>query len=330
MVRVPRQGLAAGQVRVRNIYIAMDPTQRLWLSDRRQYLRPVSISAAVRATVVGEVIESRDERFAPGDLVHVWMGGWETESVVPASGVRAIVPDERIPLTAWLTVLGGTGLTAWFGVDVGAVSGGDTLVVTAAASGVGSIVGQLAKRRGARVIGIAGGMQKCLRLRDEYGFDGAIDYRQDDVGAALGELCPDGVDVQFENVGGPVMDAVFARLARHGRVVICGLISEYNNEGDYRGPREFEQILMKRLHVRGLLLSDHVHDFEPALRNLRELVVAGALRWHDHVERGIDRAPDAHALVFTGAADGKVLLQVGAEPRPGNSAGMLVKHGRGE
>jgi NADPH-dependent curcumin reductase CurA len=308
--------LAPDHVRVRNIYLSLDPTQRIWMSDREQYLPPIGIGEAMRGTTLGEVVESRSDRFRPGDLVLAGLAGWETLSDLPAQALSRVRRQPGVPLSAAMSVLGNTGLTAWFGmVRVGQVKAGDTVVVSAAAGAVGSVAGQIAKLRGARVVGIAGGAAKCRWLTDELGFDAAIDYRHEDVGTALDRHCPDGIDLDFENVGGAIMNAVYERLNTFGRMVLCGLISGYQSEGPVAGPTDFSRILMKRLRIEGFIVIDHLPHAKEALAELGAWVQQGQLRWKDHVVPGLENAVDAMQLLFSGRNEGKLLVGIAPEPQ---------------
>ena len=240
LIDEPLRDLGEGEVLIRTIYLSLDPTNRIWMSDREQYLPPVGIGETMRGGAIGVVERSRSDRFKQGDQVNPGLAGWSTYTIAGADAVSPIPALPGVPLSAYMSVLGATGLTAWFGMtDIGRPQPGETVVVSAAAGAVGSIAGQIARLRGARVIGIAGGKAKCDWLRGELGFDGAIDYRSEDVGAALGRLCPAGVDVDFENVGGPIMDAVISRMNNFGRVALCGMISTYNSEVPASGPHRF-------------------------------------------------------------------------------------------
>jgi NADPH-dependent curcumin reductase CurA len=219
-----------------------------------------------------------------------------------------------VPLTAWMSVLGATGLTAWFGLmDIGTPKEGDTVVVSAAAGAVGSIVGQIAKLKGARVVGIAGGPAKCAWLK-EIGFDGAIDYRNEDVGAALDRLCPDGVDVNFENVGGEIMDAVIGRMNNFSRMPLCGMISTYNATDTVPGPSDFARVLMRRILIKGFIVIDYLPRAGEAMAELIPWVASGQLKWKAHVIDGLENAADAVKRLFTGDHDGKLLVQISPEP----------------
>jgi NADPH-dependent curcumin reductase CurA len=242
------------------------------------------------------------------------MGGWETVTTMPASAAQRIRRMSGVPLTASLSVLGSTGLTAWYGmVKIGEVKEGDTVVVSAAAGAVGSVAGQIAKLRGARVVGIAGGEQKCRWLTEDLGFDGAIDYKNEDVPAALDRLCPQGIDLDFENVGGPIMQTVYERMNVLGRMAVCGLISSYDGNEPMPGPGDFSQVLMKRLRIQGLLLTEALALRKQALHEMLPWIEQGRLRWKDHVVPGIENAVEALQRLFTGQHDGKLLLAIAPE-----------------
>ena len=314
LMQAPLPELGEGQLLIRNLYLSLDPTNRLWMSDREQYLPPVGIGDVMRGGTMGIVEESRSPRFAVGDIVMPTMGGWQLYTVADGATTGRVRRQDGVPLTAYMSVLGSTGLTAYFGLlDVGQPKEGETVVVTAAAGAVGSIVGQIAKIKGCRVVGIAGGPDKCCWLVDELGFDGAIDYKSEDVGHALDRLCPDGVDVSFENVGGPIMNAVFSRLNKDGRMALCGMISGYNDEGPMAGPTDFGRVLMNRLTIRGFIVIDFLPRAREALTALGEWVAQGKIKWKDHVVDGLDNAPDALQRLFSGDHDGKLLVQISPE-----------------
>lgn len=311
----PTPALGPGDVLIRNIYLSLAPTNRIWMSDRDQYMAPVALGAVMRGGSLGVVEASESNRFEVGDLVSLGLGGWERYAVAPETEINRVRRSAGTPLTAAMSVLGGTGLTAYFGVtDVCRPLAGETVVVTAAGGAVGSVAGQIAKRLGARVIGICGGPRKRAWLMDELGFDGAIDYKAGDVGEALDQLCPDGIDVDFENVGGPIMDAILARMNTHGRIAVCGLISSYNAAGPVPGPSPFDRVLMRRLCIRGFLISDYFPRAREGYEALAAWVAAGELQWKDHVIQGLENAVDALGLLFTGEHDGKLMVQVSPEP----------------
>ena len=311
----PLGALGPDQILVKNIYLSLDPTNRVWMSDRDQYLPPVGIGDVMRGVTVGVVEESASSRFQPGDAVVLGEGGWQAYTICDASAAGRVRYRDNVPLTASLSVLGTTGLTAYVGLlDICRPNPGETLVVSAAAGAVGSIVGQIAKIKGCRVIGIAGGPDKCRWIVEELGFDGAIDYKSMDVGAELDRLCPDGIDMNFENVGGPIMDAVFSRMNLNGRMAVCGMISSYNSEQPMAGPADFDRVLMKRLTIQGFVVLDHFSRARAAYGDLATWIAAGQLRWKDHVVEGLGAASEAVNRLFSGAHDGKLMVQIAEEP----------------
>src|SRR5262245_35166174 len=316
LVESPIAHLVDDQILVKNIYLSLDPTNRIWMSSRDQYLPPVGIGEVMRGVTVGVVEDSTSSRFQPGDTVLLGQGGWQLYTICGASAATRIRRRDNVPLTASLSVLGATGLTAYCGLlDVCRPNPGETLVVSAAAGAVGSIVGQIAKIKDCRVIGIAGGPDKCRWIVDDLGFDGAIDYKSSNVGDELDRLCPDGVDMNFENVGGPIMDAVFSRLNRNGRMALCGMISSYNTEGPMSGPTDFGRVLMNRLTIQGFVVLDYFSRARDAYTDLAGWIAARQLRWKDHVVHGLGVAPEAMNRLFRGDHDGKLIVQIADEPR---------------
>jgi NADPH-dependent curcumin reductase CurA len=308
-VDVPEPG--PGEVLVRTLYVSVDPYQRGRMSQRRSYARSLEVGEVMTAQAVGEVVESRDPRFAPGDIV-VGQLGWQEHAVGRAGSLRKFDPQVA-PLTAALHVLGTTGLTAWFGLfDVGRPLPGDTVVVSGAAGAVGQIAGQLARIAGCRTVGIAGGAEKRADLRELYGYDVAIDYKADDVRAALKQACPDGVDVYFDNVGGAISAAVFPRLNVGARIVICGQISQYNAE---RPEPTFHPglLITFRATMQGFLVSDYAPRFGEALPRLARWLADGKLRYREDVTEGLENAPRAFISMLNGGNRGKALVKV-AEP----------------
>ena len=315
LVEEPIRELADGEVRIRTLYLSLDPTNRIWMSDQDQYMPPVGIGDTMRGGSIGVVEASRSDRFQQGDVVNTGLGGWSTHVIADGAMLMPVPTLPGVPLTAYMSVLGATGLTAWFGMcDIGKPQAGETVVVSAAAGAVGSIAGQLAKLKGARVIGIAGGKAKCDWLTGDLGFDGAIDYKGEDVGAALDRLCPNGVDVNFENVGGPIMDAVVARMNNFGRMPLCGMISSYNDDDRPSGPTDFARVLMHRLMIRGFIITDFLPRAGEAMAELIPAVLEGKLKWKVHVDQGLDGAMGSLQRLFTGDHDGKLLIQVSPEP----------------
>lgn len=311
----PIPPLEEDEVLVRTVYLSLDPTNRIWMSDRDQYMPPVEIGDVMRGGSIGVVEASRSDRFKQGDVVNSGLGGWQSHVVAPAATLSPVPVIPGVPLTAFMSVLGATGLTAWFGLmDIGKPQPGETVVVSAAAGAVGSIVGQIAKLKGCRVIGIAGGPEKCAWLTRDLGFDGAIDYKNEDVGAALDRLCPNGVDVNFENVGGEIMDAVFDRMNTFGRMALCGMISTYNQDGPPKGPTDFGRVLMRRLLIKGFIVIDYLPRAGEAFAELAPWVASGQIKWKAHAVDGLENAVDALGRLFTGDHDGKLLIRVSPEP----------------
>ncbi len=300
-----------GEVLVRTLLLSLDPTNRIWMSDMEQYLPPVGIGEPMRGVTLAVVDESRSDRFAPGDLVTPHAGAWTAWQTLPASGLSPVRRREGIPLTAHLSVLGATGLTAHVGLfDVGGLRDAETVTISAAAGAVGSVAGQLAKARGCRVVGIAGGAGKCGWLTDELGFDAAVDYKSEDVRGRLAELCPHGIDLHFENVGGAILDAAIANMRIGGRIALCGLISSYNDAGPVPGPSEFQRVLMQRITIRGFIVLDHFASASAAFAEIGTLIGAGHMKWRDHIVDGLDNAPEALALLFSGGNTGKLMVRV--------------------
>jgi len=300
---------ADGQVLVRTLYLSMDPTQRGWMA-RDTYLPAVAIDAVMRSSGGGRVVESRHPDFAAGDLV-IGMVGWQDYAVLPGVGPSApmkVPAGVALPLA--LSTLGITGLTAYFGLlDVGRPAAGETVVVSGAAGATGSVAAQIAKIKGCHTIGIAGGKDKCAWLTGEAGLDAAIDYKSEDVGARLRELCPKGIDVYFDNVGGDILDRALARLARRGRIVLCGGISQYDAEVPV-GPKNYLNLIVQRGRMEGFLITDYASRFGEGIRDLAGWVAEGKLKDRVDVQEGLENAPRTLQRLFTGQNVGKQLLHV--------------------
>jgi NADPH-dependent curcumin reductase CurA len=308
---VPVPQLAEGEALVQTLYLSCDPTQRGWIEDRPSYMPPVAIGEVMRAGSIGRVIESRAPSLAPGDLVE-GMAGWQQYSVVKASGPfgAAKLPKALDPKLL-MSVLGITGLTAYFGLlDLGQPKAGETVVVSGAAGATGSIAGQIARIKGCRVIGIAGGPDKCAWLTQAARFDAAIDYKREDVGARLRELAPQGVDVYFDNVGGEILDAVLAQIRMKARIVLCGGISGYNEVEPPPGPRNLMNLVVQRGRMEGFIVIDYAARFGAAREELKRWVDAGEIAYQVDVVKGIERAPEALLRLFSGKNLGKQLVQV--------------------
>jgi NADPH-dependent curcumin reductase CurA len=309
---VPVPPLADGEALVETLYLSCDPTQRGWMEDRPSYMPPVQIGEVMRAGSVGRVLESRTPLLAAGDIVE-GMAGWQQYAVVKPGGLfgSGKVPAGLDPKLL-MGVLGVTGLTAYFGLlDLGQPKAGETVVVSGAAGATGSIAGQIARLKGCKVIGIAGGPDKCAWLTKEARFDAAIDYKRENVGARLAQLAPQGVDVYFDNVGGDILDAVLAQIRMKARVVLCGGISAYNEVEPPPGPRNLMNLVIQRARMEGFIVIDYAARFGAAREELKRWVDAGELVHQEDIVTGIERAPEALLRLFTGKNLGKQLIQVG-------------------
>jgi NADPH-dependent curcumin reductase CurA len=310
IVERPVPTIGDGQILVRNRYLSVDPAMRGWVSAVANYSEPVAIGAVMRSMAAGRVEESRHPEFRPGDLVTGWFG-WQDYAAIDARVVESRVTDIDLPLSAALGVLGLNGITAYFGlVDVCQVRSGDTVVVSTAAGAVGSCVGQIAKIKGCRTVGIAGGAQKVRLCREEFGYDVAIDYKRDDLDAALAAACPDGVDVYYDNTAGVISDAVYRRLRIGARVAICGTASIANWDPVPLGPRIERHLLVKRARVQGFVIFDYASRFAEARAALAQWVRSGAIRYREDILEGIDRAPGAVAGLYRGENLGKRLIRI--------------------
>ena len=301
----------AGQALLRVRYLSIDPTIRTWMDDAPGYLPPIAIGETVRGAGIGEVVESNSDRYAPGDLV-VGMVGWQDYALADegAAAMQTIPPG--IDPVLGLSVLGVTGITAYFGMtDVGRVAAGDTVVVSGAGGATGSVAGQIAKILGAGpVVGIAGTAEKCAWIVEELGFDAAVNYRDDDVPRALRAACPKGIDLYYDNVGGPILDTCLAQLALHGRVVMCGAISVYTATERPPGPKNLFNLIIKRARMEGFLLLDYLDRFPEAQAALFGWLADGRLQHAEHIVDGLEHAPDALNLLFTGGNRGKVIVKL--------------------
>ena len=305
-----------GQVLAKTIYFSLDPTNRIWMSDIDQYMEPVEIGDIMRAGgSLAIVEESKVPHVNIGDIVQGGMhGGWQEYFIIPGEEAAAIPLVESIPLTALISVLGFTGPTAYFGfLDIGQPKKGETVVVSAAAGAVGSIVCQIAKIKGCRVVGIAGSDEKCNWLKNDLKVDEVINYKKDDILESLKEKCPEGIDIYFENVGGETLDAALTLMNNYGRIPVCGLISMYN-DWETPGPKMFRNILMKRLTVKGFLVSDYLDRYSESLEALSEWMAEGKIQYKVDIVEGIENAPSAVNKLFTGENKGKLVIKVSDEP----------------
>lgn len=309
--------LANCQFLIRNHYASLDPAMRGWMDDAPSYMPPIPLGSPVRASTVGVVVESKADGFPVGQ----WVSGLsaiEEYSVGMAGGFSQPVDVNLVPSpTNFLSVLGAVGMTAYFGyIEVCKPASGDVVLVTGAAGAVGSLVGQIAKIKGAsKVIGIAGGPEKCARLVDRYGFDAAIDYRGkslDQLSLAIAQEAPNGVNIIFENVGSDILDAGLNNLAMGARVGLCGLISEYNNAGEKTGARNIWQLIVKRASITGLLVADYVPRFGEGISEMARWLQSGKLVFDEHIDEGIENALPAFLRLFSGTNDGKMILGLAA------------------
>ena len=298
------------EVVVRVRYIGLEPAMRGWMNEGRSYVPPVRIGEVMRAFGVGEVIASEHPDLAVGDHV-VGLLGVQEYALVSGDGLTK-VDSQLAPLTTYLGTLGMPGLTAYLGLlEIGRPQAGQTVVVSGAAGGVGGVVGQVAKLKGARAVGIAGGSEKCRYIVEDLGFDAAIDYKAEDVMAALGEHCPKGIDVYFDNVGGEILDAALAHLAREARVVICGAISQYNVTTPMRGPSNYMSLLVNHASMTGFVFSDYADKIAPAARQMGEWLAAGKLKAREDVATGgLDAFPETLLRLFSGENTGKLVLTI--------------------
>jgi NADPH-dependent curcumin reductase CurA len=298
-----------GEVVVKVRYLSMDPAMRGWMNDGRSYIAPVGIGDVMRALGAGEVITSNHPGLAPGDSVTGLLGVQEF-AVVNGDAVIKVDPD-LAPLPVYLGALGMPGMTAYFGLlDVGRAAEGETVVVSGAGGAVGSIVGQIAKLKGCRVVGIAGGAEKCRHIVEDLGFDAAIDYKAESVASALGRQCPSGIDVYFDNVGGDILDAALGRLARHARVVICGAISQYNATGRMKGPSNYMSLLVNHASMTGFVVSDYSARWAEGAAQMAEWIAAGKVTTREDIAVGFETFPDTLLRLFKGENTGKLVLEV--------------------
>ena len=303
--------ISDGEALVRIDWISLDPTNRAWINDTPTYLPPVGIGEVMRAGGIGEIVASKNPNYAVGQTVQ-GLVGWQEYAV--ASDAMPLLPvdvADGVSASAYMGALGMTGLTAWIGIrQIGKPQPGETVVVSAAAGAVGSIAGQLAKADGARVVGIAGGPEKCALLTEQLGFDAAVDHKAADWYTQLVAATPNGIDVDFENVGGDIMDAIFARLNIRARVALCGLISGYNDADPPPGPRAFGNLLIQRATVQGFIVLDHFHQAPEAIGEIAGLIAQGKLTPLETVVEGFEQLPTAINMLFDGKNVGKLMVKV--------------------
>jgi NADPH-dependent curcumin reductase CurA len=310
----PLSAVGEGQILVRIVYLSIDPTNRAWMNPFDTYLPMLPLGATMRGITVGVVEASRHSDFSPGDIVQ-GLGGWQEYFAGDPSGWSKLPRIPDLPVSAYLGAMGHIGFTAYFGLtEIGRPKPGETLVVSAAAGAVGSIAGQIGKILGCRVVGIAGSDDKCHWITEDLGFDAAINYRKEDVRGALDRVCKNGIDIDFENVGGDIMDAVFGQLNLFARVIVCGLISQYNATAPVPGPTNFANILVKRARVQGFIVTDYASRFPEAAAQIVQWLKQGRLRYRLDVVEGLEHAPAALNRLFDGTNTGKLLVKVSEEP----------------
>jgi NADPH-dependent curcumin reductase CurA len=290
------------------LYISLDPAMRGWINEGKSYIEPVGIGDVMRAGGVARVVESRHPDFAVGDHVQ-GMTGVQKYWVSGGQGVRKVDPGAA-PLPKYLGVLGMPGMTAYFGIlDVGAIQEGEAVLVSGAAGAVGSLVGQIAKIKGCRVVGIAGGPEKCAYLTDEIGFDAAIDYKSESLYPAIKNTCPKGIDVYFDNVGGETLDAALAFLRFRGRIALCGAISQYNRTEEMQGPKNYLSLLINRGRMQGFIVFDFEKEYARGMRDMSRWLAEGRLKSREHIVEGIETFPETLLMLFDGRNQGKLVIE---------------------
>ena len=312
LVQTPMPTVATGQVLIKNQFLSLDPYMRGRMNDAKSYAEPAKLGEVMVGGTVGEVIESQHSKFAIGDQV-VGMLGWQTYGLSDGRGLQKVGSKSNpspIPLSAWLGAAGMPGVTAYAGLfEIGQPKAGETVLVSAAAGAVGSVVGQLAKLHGCRAIGIAGGPEKCAYVCEQLGFDACVDYKSPEFRAQLKAATPNGVDVYFENVGGAILDAVLTRMNNFSRMPVCGLISDYNATEPY-GVRNFVAILSKRIKIQGFIVTDFMSIWAQAVQTLAGHILAGRIKTHETIAEGLENAPTAFIGMLKGANLGKQLVRL--------------------
>ena len=312
--QAPVPEITEGQIVVRVIYLSLDPAGRRWMEPVDSYMPMLKIGDVMRGGTLGIVESSRNPGFSAGDLVH-GLGGWQEYYAGDATGWRKLPRVPGIPLTAFMGAIGHIGFTAYFGLmDIGKPKPGETLVVSAAAGAVGSVAGQIGKIAGCRVVGIAGSEEKCAWITKELGFDAAINYKKENIQGALKRACPKGIDIDFENVGGEILDAVLGQINVGARVVLCGLISQYNAAGPVPGPSNFAAIQSKRARVQGMVVSDYTPRFPEAAAQIIPWLKEKKLKYRIDMVEGLRSAPAAMNKFFDGTNNGKLVVKVSEEP----------------
>lgn len=306
--QVPEPG--EGQFVFRLNYLSLDPTNRIWMSDMDQYMPPVAVGEVMRGVVCGTVVKSKNAGFAVGDIVS-GLGSWAEYQVGTPATLGKMGPLGGVPVADAFGLFAAIGPTAYFGlIDIGAPKAGETVVVSAAAGAVGSVVGQIARIMGCRAVGLAGSDEKCKWIVNELGFDAAINYKTENVAEALKRTCPKGIDVYFDNVGGDILDACLKQMNLKGRIPVCGLISQYNATGEVPGPRNYPMILMQRLRVEGFIILDYASRYPEAIGALGQWMQEGKLKFRVDMHEGFENAVATLRKLYTGENQGKLMLHV--------------------
>ena len=304
-----------GEVLIKNIYLSLDPANRGWMSGKASYVDAMQIGDIMRGGTIGIIEESKNEKFKTGDAVQ-YQGGWQEYCINDGKGLRVIPLNTGLELPSFLSVMGMPGMTAYFGLlDVLKPKENETIVVSGAAGAVGSLVSQIAKIKGCRVIGIAGTEEKCSWLKNDLNVDGVINYKTDNLNSTLKELCPDGIDMYFDNVGGEITEAVINRFNIGGRMSICGQISGYNSETLQPGPRNWINILVKRLKVQGFIVFDYQSRAKEAFVDMSKWMAEGKLQHKNHIVDGLENAVSSLKMLFSGENKGKMIVKISEEPK---------------
>ena len=304
---------ADGQVLIRTVYLSLDPTNRIWMNEADSYLPALPLGSVMRGGGIGVVEESRNPGFAKGDIVQGLLG-WQQYSLSNGEGLGKLPKGLPVPLTAFFGLLGHIGLTAYFGLlDITNPKPGETLVVSTAAGAVGSLVGQIGKIKGLRVVGLTSTDEKCRWIKDELGFDAAINYKTANVPEALKEACPKGIDIYFDNVGGEILEAVLNQINLGARISVCGMISQYCADQPVPGPSNLANLIMKRAKMEGFLCTDYMPRAEEAFTQMIGWLMQGKLKYKVDVVQGLENAPRALRKLFDGSNTGKLIVQVSPE-----------------
>lgn len=309
----PVAELQNGEVLVKNIYISLDPAMRGWMNDTKSYIPPVQIDEVMRAGTAGIIVDSKNPKYQKGDYVTGGLGVQEYAIYREAPGQRLDkVSTDLAPLSLYMSVLGMTGMTAYFGIlDVGQLKEGERVLVSGAAGAVGLVVGQIAKIKGCQVVGIAGGAEKCQYVVEELGFDACIDYKNENFKDRLKETMPEGIDVYFDNVGGEILDLALTKIRRGARIVICGAISQYNNTTAVKGPSNYLSLLVNRARMEGFVVFDYASRYMEAAKEMMPWIQQGKLKAKEHVVEGnVSQFYDTFQMLFSGQNKGKLLLKI--------------------